>query len=34
MNTNLRDGTMTNDMNKDLEDMFRSVRSDYNRMTR
>jgi spore cortex protein len=31
---NMRDGTMTNRMNKDLTDMFESVRVDYNRMMR
>ncbi|MFX3624542.1 MAG: YhcN/YlaJ family sporulation lipoprotein [Ectobacillus sp.] len=32
MSTRLRNGTMTNDMNTDLQNMFDSIRTDYNRM--
>lgn len=34
ISSHLRNGTMTNEMNKDLNGMFQSVRTDHNRMLR
>jgi spore cortex protein len=33
MSTRLRNGTVTNEMNKDINDLFQSMRTDYNRVT-